>query len=394
MTHKHILALSLAALTATTSAAQDAPARGELLEGINMFVPDEGEPAWKLKANEKYGTQWYADLAYGYWHSKKTRSDYNNNANMFLVHAALNQRLIKDDINGGTWLRAEFSGSWGLDKSSAKSDRLFTDAFGSTNWIHTDDYGPHDGVIPELAIMQYFAGKRACIIAGMVNLTNYFDCVSIANDSFSSFVNSGFVNSSVLALPDANAGAVLQFEINPVSYAMLGFSRETNSYGHNPFSSSGCSYLVVGEYGHTFRDGATTIRINPFFRQVEEEDAKRHNFGLAASVEHSVNDYVTIYARSGFGHKQELGNAFDFTCGANLKLIPSREDDFLGVAFGVFKPCTPADNNREIVLEAMYSLQLNDYFKLVPHVQYIANPAYDANTNEELITGIQAVFSF
>lgn len=54
--------------------------------------------------------------------------------------------------------------------------------------------------------MQYFAGKRACLIAGMVNLTNYFDAVSIANDSFSSFTNDGFVNSTILPLMDSNIG--------------------------------------------------------------------------------------------------------------------------------------------------------------------------------------------
>lgn len=394
MNNNHILAIAMAGLMVAPVFADDTPAPGELLEGINMFTPEEGDPAYKVRANEKYGTQWAVDMAYGYWHSKNTRSDFNNNANLFLIHAQLNQRLIEDKVNGGTWLRAEFSGSWGLDKSSAKGARMLTDAFGSATYAHADIYGPHDGVLPELAIMQYFAGKRACLIAGMVNLTNYFDAVGPANDSFSSFTNDGFINSSVLALPDANAGAVLQVELNHKSYAMLGFSRETTSYGHNPFSSNGCSYLVVGEYGRTIFDGAAIIRITPFFRQVEEDDTKHHNAGIAASIEWEINDGVTVFARTGFAHKQDLGNAFDFTCGANLKLIPSREDDFLGVAAGVFKGTAPTENNREIVLEAMYSLQLNDYMKIVPHVQYIANPAYDAGSSDELITGVQAVFSF
>ena len=398
MKNTTILALTLAGLASATAFAQDTAAPGDLLESINMFTPEEGDPAYKVAANEKYGTQWYVDLAYGYWHAKNTRSDYNNNAHMALVHAVLNQRIIEDNVNGGTWIRAEFSGSWGLDHRSSRSDTQFADAFATATFPHFDVYGPNDGVIPELSIMHYFAGKRACIIAGMVNLTNYIDCVGIANDTFCSFVNGGFVNSTVLALPDANAGAVLQAELTPASYAMVAFSRETTSYGHNPFSSSGRSYLLVGEYGHHILDGDATLRFNPFYRHVETEEGYRSNFGLAASIEYTVCDELTVFARTGLAAHQQFGCAFDFSCGANIKLIPSREDDFLGLAVGVFKGENstelPTVHRREFVAEAMYSFQVNDYFKLVPHIQYISNPAYDEESSFELITGIQAVLSF
>ena len=49
--------------------------------------------------------------------------------------------------------------------------------------------------------------------------------------------------------------------------------------------------------------------------------------------------------------------------------------------------------NREQVLEVMYSFQVNDYFKVVPHFQYIANPAY-STSSENILWGVQAVFSF
>ena len=74
--------------------------------------------------------------------------------------------------------------------------------------------------------------------------------------------------------------------------------------------------------------------------------------------------------------------------------IPHREDDVLGVAFGVFKPCAPAEQNRELVAEAYYSFQVNDYFKIIPHVQYIANPAYDSENSDAVFVGVQGVLSF
>ena len=64
----NIIAMALVGLAALPVIAADdsKPTAGELLQGINMFTPEEGDPACKITANEKYGTQWYVDAAYGY----------------------------------------------------------------------------------------------------------------------------------------------------------------------------------------------------------------------------------------------------------------------------------------------------------------------------------------
>lgn len=397
MIKKDIIAIAVAGLMPALVLAEEAskPQAGEILQSINMFTPEEDAPSYKREADTCFGAQWAVDIAYGYWHSHNTDETMHSNANLALIHAQLNQRLIEDNEHGGTWLRVEFSGSWGLDRDSAQTDYLLTDAFANTSYPHADVYGGHEGVIPELAIMQYLAGKRVCIIAGVVNLTNYFDAVSIANDSFSSFINNGFINSSVLGLPDANLGAVVQAEIDSTSYAMFAFSREATVYGDNPFSGGNSSFLLVGEYGRMYADGNATFRITPFYRHIDNLDGTfDDNAGLAASIEYTVSDTLTVYGRSGFGFKQNLGNAFDISCGTHIKLLPWREDDFLGLACGVFKGCTPTEQNREFVLETTYSLQVNDYFKIMPHIQYIANPAYDAENSDALLVGVQGIFSF
>ncbi len=391
---------ALAGLMALPVLAQEeAPAVGDLLQGINNFTPEEGDPEYKFKAAEKFGTEWYADIAYGLWNTENVPGT-PHHTNLALVHAMLNQRLIEDTTNGGTWLRVEFSGSWGLDRESAQSDTVFADMVGSATYVHGEHWGAHDGVFPEVSLMHYFAGKRACIIAGMVNLTNYFDAVSIANDSFSSFVNLGFINSTILPLVDSNLGAVLQVELTRNSYVMVGVSRTGCTAGYNPFNSDFCDgYAVVGEYGRIMADGAVTIRINPFYTStdVDLDDGKgekrRQNAGLAGSVEYSPCECLTMYSRAGFAAKQYLRNSAEFSIGANFRLIPSREDDFFGISYGVFKAQAPAEQNREQVVEAMYSLQLNDYLKVVPHVQYVANPAYSAES-DAVIWGVQTVFSF
>ena len=384
-------------------AQDETPAVGDILQGINMFTPEDGDPAYKVKASQKYGTEWAVDMAYGLWNAEKV-SGVTRHTNLGLIHAQLNQRLIEDNANGGTWLRLEFSGSWGLDRNSAKSDKFFTNGYGTASGLHADAWGPHDGVFPEIALMHYFAGKRACIIGGMVNMTNYFDAVGIANDTFSSFTNDGFVNNTVLPLSDSNLGAILQVELTRKSWAMVGITRTGCEAGYNPFNSDNCDgYAVVGEYGRMMADGAVTIRINPFYSSMDADpngtgdERRRQNAGIAASVEYTPCDHATLYARAGVAAKQYLGNSAQLSVGANFKLIPSREDDFFGISYGVFKGANslaePTEHNREHVVEAMYSFQVNDYFKIVPHIQYISNPAY-CSSSEDILWGVQTVFSF
>lgn len=419
MKKKNIIALAAAGLAALPVLAGETsePAAGDLLQGINMFTPEEGDPAYKIIANEKYGTQWYLDAAYGYWQTSNAMPGTNMHNNFFLLHAALNQRLIKDEVNGGTWLRMELSGSWALDRSSARQDSLFTDGFANASGVHADIYGTADLVMPELALMQYFNNKRACVIAGMVNLTNYFDAVSIAYDSFSSFVNDGFVYSSVLPVWDGNLGAVVQYELDDSNYVQAAITRTGCSYRANPFRANNCDgYAVIGEWGHIFADGDATLRLMPFFQKVDIDfddgkgEHQRTNWGLAASIEYAVNDTMTVFSRAGIAHHDHIsGNSAEFSMGAHIKLIPSREDDFFGIAYGIYKGAVnnyrgypsylsdedgeSAGHRREQVLELMYSLQVNDYLKIVPHYQFIKNPAYRSASHES-ICGVQTVFSF
>ncbi|MGN0868828.1 MAG: carbohydrate porin [Akkermansia sp.] len=417
MNTKHIMTMAAAGLSlcGAAFAAEGEPRAGDIHEGINMFTPEDGDPAYKVTAHERYGTQWAVALAYAYWGIHRCEGEQElrgKNHNYALLHAQLNQRIISDSVNGGTWLRAEFSGSWGLDKRSSHSDEDLVGSFGSTTDVHGDHFGPHNGGLPELALMQYLQGKRLCIIGGVVNLTNYFDAVSIANDSFSSFVNTGFMNSTVVPLPDSNLGVVVQRELGKRDYVMLAASRTGCECceGQDPFASKNKDgYVLVGEYGHMFGDGDATLRLTPFYQRFDSKvyGENHHNAGIGASIEWNACERATLYTRAGIAAKQQWGNTAELSVGANVKLLPSREDDFFGIAAGVFKGQAPygawdeeteeplggQNHRREYVVEVMYSLQLTDYCKVVPHYQYISRPSGAAISDESLF-GAQVVFSF
>ena len=410
MKKTHIIAAALCTLnsmslhakteTPTTTVATESVS--SILEGINMFTPCEHiDPAYKLTPSKNYGTEWAVDMAYGFWSTNNGDPAANDVANLYLLHAQLNQRIFQDDKNGGTWLRLELSGSVALDSRSKDSDPDFVSAMGTGTDIHGDYFGTNDFVLPEIAIMQYFDNKKYSLIFGVVNLTNYFDGVGLANDSFCSFANTGFMNSTVLPLVDSNLGAIFQAELAPNQHGMIAISRTCTSSGYNPFGS-GRGYAVVGEYAYYTADEKTVLRLNPFIDSVAGSDAKgsdcsRINYGLAGSIEYAACDKVDLFLRSGFGAKQELGASFDVSVGTNIRPFSSREDDFLGIAYGVFKAANSesdaTENSRQGVLEVIYSFQINDYVKIVPHCQYIHNPSYAA-TSDQTVIGVQTVFSF
>ncbi len=408
MNTTNIITAALAALlslptTASGDSKPQAEGRATLLQDINMFTPEDGAPAYKTKANKRYGTQWAVDLAYAFWGTHKALPGTRHMNNYTLLHAQLNQRLIENGTNGGTWLRAEFSGSWALDaatRSAERRGRDFVSGIGLGTEGHADIYGANGFFIPELALMHYAQGGRVCVIAGMVNLTNYFDAVGIANDSFASFTNTVFVNSTILPLVDSNLAAMVQLELSPNSYAMVAASRTGCEMGDNPFHPATDGYTLVAEYGHVMAEGAVTLRFTPFYECVEHRGRDRSRSGFAASIEYTPWDPLTVYARTGLATHQALGGTAEWSCGAKWVPFASRENDFIGLSYGLFKHRNsdetgePTAHAREHVVELMYNWQLGKHVKIVPHYQYIHHPAYRADVSHASLLGVQTVVSF
>ena len=371
-----------------------------LLQKMDLMIPCCGAPSYKVKANQKTGTQWHVDMAYGVNVLHRYEEGEHIAPNYALIHGHLNQRIIQDDVNGGTWLHAEFIGSWGLEKEAvelAKGKPL-----GSVTAYHRDLVGPRDFYFPEISVKHFFNGKKAAIVAGMVKFGDYFDAVGIASDTYTSFMNSGFCNSTVLPLIDSNVGGLVQVQIGKKNYVMAGVTRTGTMPGYDPINSDGTGYTVMGEWGHYFKQGKGVLKITPFFTMLDDDtmegESEHHrNAGVVGSVQYTINDYLTVFVRGGVAAKQEYGNAAELTGGLRAKLIPSRKNDYLGLAYGVFKGKNDGEeeyyNGRETVLEAYYNLQVNKYFRLMPHIQYIHNPAYRDN-NDSVVASFQGVLSF
>ncbi len=313
---------------------------------MDLLNPACDAPAYKVKANQKTGSQWHVDMAYGYYNIHRSEWGEDINLNYAMLHGHVNQRIIQDDLNGGTWLHVEFIGSWALDKDTVG---FGPDPIGSVTSFQRDLVGKRNFYFPEVSVKHFFNGKKAAIVAGMVKFGDYFDAVGIASDTYTSFMNSGFCNSTVLPLIDSNVGALAQVQIGKKNYVMAGVTRTGTLPGYDPINSDGTGYIVMGEWGHYFREGKGVLKITPFFRMLnvdfaDEEHASEHHrdAGVVSSVQYAVTDHLTVFVRGGVAAKQKYDNAAELTGGLRAKLIPSRKDDYLGLAYGVFKGWNPA----------------------------------------------------
>lgn len=390
---------SLFAGQATTVAANPCPEEitsSDIFDG-NLFAPEEDGPAYKVTLDEKAGLQFAGDMAVGYWGLGDSAPGASTSSVYYLFHGQGAKQIVKDDINGGVWFRFEVSASLALDEHTRHAELDFNEGVGAGTDAHADIFGPNKVLIPELVLIQFFNKKKTAVTYGMVNLTNHFDAVGIANDSFGSFTNTGLVNSTILPLVDSNLGGIIQQEINENSYVMAAVARTCTESGYNPFRS-GRGIAAVGEYAYTFADGDATVRINPFFDAVDVDGKTDNNWGLVGSIEYAVSDNTTVYARTGFSGDDELGNAFELSFGTHIAPFASRPDDIFGIAYCFTKPagCDAEDSevsNSENVLEVIYSYQVCDSVKVVPHFQYIHGGA-ESVEKDQCIFGVQTVFSF
>ncbi|SEH73693.1 carbohydrate-selective porin oprb family [Akkermansia glycaniphila] len=424
------LAFTLASFSSADEAKGGSQASADnetLITGINQFGSEYGDDkalfpsdafsrAWAdvhARAYERYGLEWVVETAFSAYGIRHAAAGSADNQSWHLLHVQANWQFLPEKETGGTWLRVELSGSTALNGRTWRSGNL-NEAIGVSNSFHTDTFGYNEYFIPEVAVMQYFADRKGCLIFGMVNQTNYFDANSYANSSFGQFTNAAFVNSQVVPLTDSNFGLVLQGQFSKSVYGMIGGSFLENDCGYSPFKhTTGKAFNVIGEIGYVYDGGA--IRFTPFVARaqdegVEHDDCYKTYGGLSINVEHELTERLSVFSRVGWSSSDHLNTAgASCQCTAGVILhrpwevltgMEESEGNFLGVALSVTRPdrsvlgegCVTKD--REIVLECSYRYAITPYLSLHPTYQYIKNPSQRPDTHQVQVYGIQAVLTF
>ncbi len=367
----------------------------------------ETEQEWKKQIEEQYGLSWSFEAALGIWDMNDALRETPTWQGTFLIDTHVSQRILRTESIGDTYLRAEMILSLGMDAPTRRAAYNLNSSLSSYTIMQSEYLGGREFVLPQIIISQE-VNKHLTINFGMINTTNFFDAVSIASNSFSSFTNSAFVNSTVLPLSISNLGILVEYQFNERSYIMVGASRTGIEAGYNPFSTGGAgdrdaAYII--EYGQQFAGDKGMFRLSPFISNTEEVDAAqlrkmRTNWGVTGSVEYQPIEEMRCFMRAGISAKDEFGAHAELSLGAHIHPFASRPDDYFGLAYGIFKvgdkeyPSSGKENEQ--VIEMMYRFSINENLYIAPHAQFFINPAYatPSQRDTEFVWGVQAVFSF
>lgn len=391
------LFLSLLALTGSVQAGETCDSYRMFYDG-GLLIPGNSDPAYKQQLFEKTGTGFILELFAGHWAVDHQAPGYNDTVNLGLLYGRIDQRIIKDDVNGGTWFNLAVSGSWGLDHDSAEKDRFYDGGMGICTGQHTDSVGPAGLYILNATLRQYFNNKRTCLNVGSIWMSMYFDRIDHAR-----FANDAFEKSPVLPMYYGTPGAVLQHEIDKSNFVTAAFIGTGLGLGDNPLNWNNTDgYAVQVEYGHHFAEGQGTWRVASFFCSQDTpdnngNDVQHDSVGLMGGVEYNVNDRVKVYGRLSCASSEHQRARKEAMVGTTLRVMPSRPDDYFGAAFGVYKGADKTGcrlvNAYEKVMELTYRVNVNSYLSLAPFYQLYIDPAY-RNVSTVSATGVQAHLLF
>ncbi|RCW38949.1 carbohydrate porin [Marinilabilia salmonicolor] len=229
--------------------------------------------------------------------------------------------------------------------------------------------------------------KAITITAGKIDLTNYFDNNSSANDETMQFISGSFINSAAFAVPANSPGVRLRTTLLNKYHFQFGVSSSDNS-GDEIFHD----IYRIGSLGWTVLPGTgfeSNLRIYGY-----QHPLANHGCGWGVSFDKIMfNDYH-IFGRYGQNEDnvaQLWGVKQAWSAGTRFVKTIANQTLAIGLAYGENFPYND-QIAKEQVAELYFRRQVNQWIHISPHVQGIRN----ANGIEEdvLIFAVRTHFNF
>ncbi len=214
--------------------------------------------------------------------------------------------------------------------------------------------------------------KNTSITMGKIDLTNYYDPNSIANDEYSQFLTNAFVNSSALAAPGNSPGLTMNTELLNNFTFQFGVASNDNS-GDQIFQN----LFLIAQLTESFKinnEEKGAIRVYGY-RNTEIDDG----WGFGVSGDLRLTKKLYSYGRYGqnmdslagdFGVKHSWSGGLQLR---NYQLIGSSSIS-TGVAYGQtegFSSEEVSNTKSEKVIEAYLRFNIKQAFFISPHVQVL-----------------------
>ncbi len=237
------------------------------------------------------------------------------------------------------------------------------------------------------------------IKTGMISLGAEFDTNNAANSETEQFLNAAFINNYTLEFPEDN-GLGLVLKLSPLPWINLfATAAEADADWQDSFQNG----FFMGEidFAIDLMGKPGNYRLYAWSNGTDREElddptsTRSANTGFGVSLDQEIPMDMTIFGRWGMADEKVSEIASSLSAGLSLTGNSwGREEDNLGLAYGVLVPSKYIDANNESIFEAYYNYKLNDHVNISPNIQIISNPGGDSVADPVFTTGIRWNFSF
>lgn len=255
-----------------------------------------------------------------------------------------------------------------------------------------DDAGSlqdEDGVdrisVREVWLQSELLKQHVRLVAGKIDLTNYFDINGVANDETTQFITSAFVNNRTLEVPENGPGIAAFYDTRRGVFFGLGLQSADND-GLNIVDN----LYGIGEVGARLRylfglDG--TYRL-----WYKLNGGRNDNMGLGISMDQHLSAKFVAFARYGINETDGADVKSAWSAGLELRHpFLSRVNDSTAFAFGHTES---VDGNYEQATEVYYKFAFNDHFAITPLFQAVFDPVGLDDSNVVALFGVRTQIEF
>jgi len=227
--------------------------------------------------------------------------------------------------------------------------------------------------------------QKLSLVAGRLDLTNYFDTNTAANDETTQFLSDALVNNPTLGLSENGAGFAAWYDPKTGFRLKLGYQQSSSTATN---LSDSLFYLTEASYRWTpFRLGEGNYRL--WYRRDNSSGKTQTAYGV--SFDQKLSAAITLFGRYGsaesaFGDDKFYSGGLQFRGGGVFN-----PEDAWGIGYANYEL---AAGDKETLAEAYYNLRMSEKLQFSFDLTYVTEDPVEAAKAGYLVPGMRLQASF
>lgn len=339
------------------------------------------------KRLEDYGFSYSIDLTYM---PQRGSPNGSKTPQQFMFSPSIDWNIFSNEKYGNIDIQFSYStiNYWG-EQASTLQNRL-NSITGINDYINTEKQ------FYELLLSYTLPGEMDWL---SINIGQYSLC--LIDGTFQDYnQQTGFISYALsqngsATYPTASLGAYLQFTPNDELLIQAGFQNANNMagsvLGYKDFNKEKYTSYIFTSWSPIFKNNWMGQYMVLLYNQPSINNQYSESNGYSFSFSQFFGNVFNIFGRINGASGNIANIKKSYVAGLGFKNPFNRnENDYLGIAVSFNEinkkviEKTPI-HKYENVIEAQYIIGIGDYITIIPDIQYIINPALNANRNSAFV---------